>query len=49
MDKKKSAADIASAVEKQARAKKSARKEIRKSKGGELDARESKTYFDKVT
>ena len=45
MSKKKSAADIAKAVEKQARAKKSTPSETRKSKGGELDTRESKYQF----
>lgn len=47
MAKKKSAAAVGKAVEKQARAKKDAtRSETKKSKGGELDTRESK-FFSK--
>ena len=44
MAKKKSAADVAKAVEKQARAKRPARTETKKAQGGELDTRESKTF-----
>lgn len=45
MSKKKSAADVAKSVEKQARAKKATRAQTKKSKGGELDTRESKIEF----
>ena len=45
MPGKKSAASAAKAVEKQARAKRSTGSETKRSKGSELDARESKSTY----